>query len=162
MHGLIRDQRCKILSGLIHVQKSKINQPEVFERVEIVDARCECPGPRGPHLVKRLIAMKKESGTYGKKKAFLTFEGGVHIAVNFVNPVLGDIAPEMDLDPELYTSHSGRIGRARDMTANNVRHYHIAKWVRWTKAAWEATNAKIDYSDIAKNHTHNHDGQTVG
>lgn len=139
-----------IISMVINIQKSKINQPTVIDRVEQVEARCACPGVCGPHMVKRLIDYKEQRGAFSEDLPFLTFSDGRPIHVDFVNRGMKAIVVKMGLAPVGYAAQSARSGRATDMTIHNVQSFYIAKWGRWKSDCWMKHYAKIDHSDIAR------------
>ena len=66
-----------------------------------------------------------------------------------VNHLIKNLIIKMGLNPNLYSSHSLRAGRATDLARALKPSWFIKKWGRWRSDCWQDFYAKLDMSDIA-------------
>ena len=67
-----------------------------------------------------------------------------------VNFCIKNLIIKMGLDPNLYSSHSLRSGRATDLARALKPSWFIKKWGRWRSDVWQDFYVKLDFSDMAK------------
>ena len=56
----------------------------------------------------------------------------------------------MDLDPNLYSFHSLRSGRATDLARALKPAWIIKKCGKWSSEVWQDFYVKLDFTDMAK------------
>ena len=114
-------QKSRIKSLLWKIEKSKVNP--FGDKLELVEAKCECSGPGAPCTIDRLIKERKRF--FGKKHKptdpVLAMENGKPLSASELNNFISAWAVRLGLKAEEYSSHSLRIGRASDLACDNNR-----------------------------------------
>ena len=123
------------------------------ERDAHVPVACnrDCTGENDPfcpvHALRRY--MEWRNLMFSDSGPLFVQENGMPLLQRHVNNLVKTWIAEIGLNPDDYSSHCLRSGRATDLGRAGVLTRDIKKWGRWLSDCWERHYLKLDLSDIA-------------
>lgn len=115
-----------------------------------VPASCACDSGICPTwILRNYLKFRRRKWGKARNKPLLLLASGYPVKPQFVNNVIKNLIEKMGLNPDFYSSHCLRSGRATDLARAKKSAISIKKWGRWRSNCWEKFYAKLDFNDIA-------------
>ena len=140
-----RDPSALIIDFRLH----KMNKPGIYSGM--VECICSCNAGICPvHIIFKFTSWREREFSPALQAPLLLQLKGKPILQNHLNFCTKNLILKMDLDPNLYSSHSLRSGRATDLARALKPTWFIKKWGRCCSDVCQDFHAKLDFSDMGK------------